>query len=277
MEKNKNNSLKHHLHVIILEADTPYGKTFDIMLLLSILASVLVVMLDSVASVSEKYSNLFFYLEWMFTIFFTIEYVLRIYVTKNPIKNYVFTFYGIIDLLAILPTYLSLIVSGTHFLMVIRIFRLLRVFRILKLGRYVGATQVLRDSFMNSRHKIAVFLEIIATIVVLMGSIMYIIEGPANGFTSIPRGIYWAIVTLTTVGYGDIAPATVAGQFIASAIMIMGYAIIAVPTGIMSSEVTRNEKRKKISLNTQICENCNCDNHDDDAKFCKKCGNSLHD
>ena len=277
MEKNKNKSLKHHLHVIILEADTPYGKAFDIFLLLAILTSVLVVMLDSVASISVKFSNLFSYLEWMFTIFFTIEYILRIYVTQKALKNYVLSFYGIIDLLAILPTYLSLVVSGTHFMMVIRIFRLLRVFRILKLGRYVGATQVLRDSFMNSRHKIAVFLEIIATIVVLMGSIMYIIEGPENGFTSIPRGIYWAIVTLTTVGYGDIAPSTVAGQFIASAIMIMGYAIIAVPTGIMSSEMNKTGKKKSISLNTQICENCNFDQHDDDALFCKKCGFTLHD
>ena len=274
MEKNNKNSLKHYLHVIILEADTPYGKAFDIMLLLAILASVLVVMLDSVASISEKFSNLFFYLEWMFTIFFTIEYMLRIYITKKALKNYVLSFYGIIDLLAILPTYLSLIVSGTHFMMVIRIFRLIRVFRILKLGRYVGATQVLKESFMNSRHKIAVFLEVIITIVVLMGSIMYLIEGPENGFSSIPRGIYWAIVTLTTVGYGDIAPSTVAGQFIASAIMIMGYAIIAVPTGIVSSELSKN---KKVKLNTQICENCNFDEHDDDAKFCKKCGSSLTD
>ena len=272
--KQKRNSIKHHLHVIILEADTPMGKAFDIMLLLAILASVFVVMLDSVASISTKFASLFFYLEWMFTIFFTIEYFLRIYITKNPIKNYVLSFYGIIDFLAILPTYLSLILVGSHFMMVIRIFRLIRVFRILKLGRYVGATQVLKDSFMNSRHKIAVFLEVIITIVVLMGSIMYIIEGPENGFTSIPRGIYWAIVTLTTVGYGDIAPTTVAGQFIASAIMIMGYAIIAVPTGIVSSELS---KSPKVKLNTQICENCNFDEHDDDAKFCKKCGSSLTD
>lgn len=271
------NNFKHQLHLIIQEADTPMGKLFDIMLLLAISASVLVVMLDSVASISVKFANLFFYLEWMFTIFFTIEYFLRIYITKNPFKNYIFSFYGIIDLLAILPTYLSLIVTGTHFMMVIRIFRLIRVFRILKLGRYVGATQVLRDSLMNSRHKIAVFLEIILTIVVLMGSIMYIIEGPENGFSSIPRGIYWAIVTLTTVGYGDIAPATVPGQFIASIIMIMGYAIIAVPTGVVSSEMIRLDQKKKVSLNTQVCENCQCNNHDDDAKYCRKCGTALFD
>ncbi len=269
-----NNSLKHTLHVIIVEADTPSGKAFDIMLLLAILASVFVVMLDSVASISEKFKDLFYYMEWLFTIFFTAEYLLRIYITRKALKNYVLSFYGIIDLLAILPTYLSLIFAGTQFMMVIRIFRLFRVFRILKLGRYVGATQVLKESFMNSRHKIAVFLEIIITIVVLMGSIMYIIEGPENGFTSIPRGIYWAIVTLTTVGYGDIAPSTVAGQFIASAIMIMGYAIIAVPTGIVSSELSKNQK---IKLNTQSCESCSFNHHDDDAKFCKKCGCTLHD
>lgn len=273
----KNNSIKHKLHVVIQEADTRMGKIFDIILLLSILASVLVVMLDSVAPIRAKFASLFYYLEWMFTIFFTIEYFLRIFITKNPFKNYIFSFYGIIDFLAILPTYLSLIVSGTHFMMVIRIFRLLRVFRILKLGRYVGATQVLKESLMNSRHKIAVFLEIIVTIVVLMGSIMYIVEGPANGFTSIPRGIYWAIVTLTTVGYGDIAPTTVLGQFIASAIMIMGYAIIAVPTGIVSTEMIRTEKKRKVHLNTHVCENCHCNDHEDSARFCKLCGHSLYD
>lgn len=273
--KMKNNSLKHKLHVVISEADTPMGKAFDILLLLSIIASVLIVMLDSVSTISAKYSTIFYYLEWIFTFLFTIEYFLRIYITKNPFKNYVFSFFGIIDFLAILPTYLSLIVSGTQYMMVIRILRLLRVFRILKLGRYIGATEVLKESMINSRHKIAVFLEIIFTIVVIMGSLMYIIEGPENGFTSIPRGIYWAIVTLTTVGYGDIAPGTVFGQFVASAIMIMGYAIIAVPTGIVSTEMFRTENRKKINLNTHICENCGCNEHEDIAKHCKICGHPL--
>lgn len=275
IEEKPKSSFKHQLHLIIQEADTPMGKAFDIILLLAILASVFVVMLDSVAFISNRFAQLFFYLEWTFTIFFTIEYFLRIYITRNPFKNYIFSFYGIIDLLAILPTYLSLIVTGTQFMMVIRIFRLLRVFRILKLGRYVSATQVLRNSLMNSRHKIAVFLEIIVTIVILMGSIMYIIEGPENGFTSIPRGIYWAIVTLTTVGYGDIAPHTVPGQFIASIIMIMGYAIIAVPTGIVSSEMIKSDQRRKVNLNTRVCEECQCKEHDDDAIFCKKCGGHL--
>lgn len=271
----KNKKLKHQLHVIISEADTPAGKAFDILLLLAILTSVFIVILDSVPSINQKFSNLFLYLEWTFTIFFTIEYFLRIFITTKPIKNYVFTFFGIIDFLAIVPTYLSLIISGTQFLMVIRILRLIRVFRILKLGRYVGATEVLKESMMNSRHKIAVFLEIIVTIVVIMGSLMYIVEGPENGFISIPIGIYWAIVTLTTVGYGDIAPLTVTGQFIASIIMIMGYAIIAVPTGIISTEMIKSEKNKKIRLNTQICEKCRFSEHDDDAIYCKKCGHSL--
>lgn len=275
MNKSKE-SIKHKLHTIIQEADTPMGKAFDVLLLIAILLSVIIVMLDSVASISQKFSQLFLVLEWTFTVFFTIEYFLRIYITKNPFKNYIFTFYGIIDFLAILPTYLSLIVTGTHFMMVIRIFRLIRVFRILKLGRYVGASQVLRDSLYNSRHKITVFLEIIMTIVVLMGSIMYIVEGPENGFTSIPRGIYWAIVTLTTVGYGDIAPTTVFGQFLASIIMIMGYAIIAVPTGIVSSEMIKSENKRKINLNTQVCENCHCDKHEDGARFCKICGTALY-
>lgn len=271
-----NYNLKHKLHTIINEAETPLGKSFDIMLLIAILLSVIVVMLDSVASISQKFSQLFWILEWTFTIFFTIEYFLRIYITKKPFNNYIFSFYGIIDFLAILPTYLSLVVSGTHFMMVIRIFRLFRVFRILKLGRYVGASHVLRDSLYNSRHKITVFLEIIVTIVVLMGSMMYIIEGPENGFTSIPRGIYWAIVTLTTVGYGDIAPSTVFGQFLASIIMIMGYSIIAVPTGIVSSEMIRSENKKQVQLNTHVCENCYCDKHEDRARFCKLCGTPLY-
>lgn len=268
-------SIKHKLHTIIQEADTPMGKAFDVLLLIAILLSVIIVMLDSVHSINQKFSQVFLILEWTFTIFFTLEYFLRIYITKNPFKNYIFSFYGIIDFLAILPTYLSLILTGSHFMMVIRIFRLIRVFRILKLGRYVGASQILRDSLYNSRHKITVFLEIIMTIVVLMGSIMYIIEGPENGFTSIPRGIYWAIVTLTTVGYGDIAPTTVIGQFLASIIMIMGYAIIAVPTGIVSSEMIKSENRKQVQLNTQVCENCHCDQHEDSARFCKICGTAL--
>lgn len=257
------------LHEIIFEADTPIGKLFDVVLLILIVVSVLVVILDSVASLNARFGLYFYYAEWFFTILFTLEYMLRIITTKHPSK-YIFSFYGIIDLLAILPTYLSLILRGTQFLLVIRMLRLLRVFRVLKLARYVGASAVLAIALRNSRHKIIVFLEVVLTLVVIMGSLMYLIEGPANGFTSIPLSIYWAIVTLTTVGYGDIAPQTFLGQSLASVIMIIGYAIIAVPTGIISVEMS-----KASDTNTQVCENCHSKFHDDDAKFCKNCGEEL--
>ncbi len=271
------NSFKRKMHVIINEADTPMGKAFDVILLVFILLSVLVVMLDSVNSISTAYQMPFKVLEWIFTIFFTAEYILRVYITRKPWKNYIFTFYGVIDLLAVLPTYLSLVLSGVHFMMVIRAFRLIRVFRILKLARFIKATNFLKNSLVESRHKIAVFLEVVISVVIIMGSLMYIIEGPESGFTSIPRGIYWAIVTLTTVGYGDIAPTTILGQFVASAIMILGYSIIAVPTGIISSEMSKQRERndKDVALNTQVCEHCHCKDHDDDACYCKRCGTSL--
>ena len=257
------------LHEVIFEADTREGKIFDITLFVLILLSVGVVLLDSIPSVNSKYGNSFNVAEWIFTIIFTIEYLLRIISTKKATK-YIFSFYGIIDLLAILPTYLSLILTGTQFLLVIRILRLLRVFRVLKLARFVKASAVLVIALKNSRHKIIVFLEVVLTLVTIVGSLMYLIEGPENGFTSIPRSIYWAIVTITTVGYGDIAPNTVLGQMLASMLMIVGYAIIAVPTGIMSVEMARASKS-----NTQVCHNCNSDNHADDAKFCNACGEKL--
>lgn len=236
--------------------------------------SVFTVLIDSVPNIHSKMPDLFFYLEWFFTIIFTIEYLLRIYTVSKPFKNYIFSFYGIIDFLAILPTYLSMLIAGSQYLMVIRIFRMIRVFRILKLGRFIGATELLKKSILSSRHKIFVFLEVVLTVVFIMGSLMYLIEGPESGFTSIPRGIYWAIVTLTTVGYGDIAPVTVLGQFVASVVMILGYAIIAVPTGIITVEMQRAES-KKLPLNTQVCSNCYHDLHDDDARFCKRCGSEL--
>ena len=259
------------LHELIFEADTPIGRFFDITLLVLIVISVFVVLLDSVASLNARFGLFFYYAEWFFTVLFTIEYILRIIATKHPSK-YIFSFYGIIDLLAILPTYLSLILTGTQFLLVIRMLRLLRVFRVLKLARYVGASAVLAIALRKSRHKIVVFLEVIITIVVVMGSLMYLIEGPEHGFSSIPLSIYWAIVTLTTVGYGDIAPQTFVGQFLASIIMIIGYAIIAVPTGIFSVEMARASKP---NTNTQVCENCHYNYHDDDAKYCKNCGEEL--
>jgi voltage-gated potassium channel len=254
------------IHEIIFGSDTPEGKAFDVALFIAILLSVLIVLLDSVTSFHKKYGTLFLIAEWFFTILFSIEYVLRIISSKYPGK-YIFSFYGIIDLLAILPTYLSLVLVGSQYLVVIRVLRLLRVFRVLKLARYVKASAVLAIALKNSRHKIVVFLEVIFTLVVIMGSLMYLIEGPENGFSSIPRGIYWAIVTLTTVGYGDIAPQTVLGQALASVIMIIGYAIIAVPTGIISVEMA-----KATHDSSKTCDNCHSKDHDAEAKYCKDCG-----
>ncbi|MCD4730034.1 MAG: ion transporter [Bacteroidales bacterium] len=257
------------LHEIIFEADTPIGRYFDIAILILIVLSVVVVLLDSVFSIHAHYGHFLLIVEWFFTLLFTLEYILRIYSSKRPSK-YIFSFYGVIDLLAILPTYISLIFTGPQYLIVIRMLRLLRIFRVLKLTRYVGASKILVVALRNSRHKIIVFLEVVLTLVVIMGSLMYMIEGPENGFNSIPHGIYWAIVTLTTVGYGDVAPQTFLGQTLASIIMIIGYAIIAVPTGIISVGMA-----KATPTNTQDCQNCHCSNHDDNAKYCKNCGEEL--
>lgn len=275
MAKNQENSAltgwRKKLHDIIFEAETPVGKTFDVTLLILIVLSVFAVLIDSVPKIHLKYGELFLIAEWVFTILFSIEYIFRIYTTFRP-KKYIFSFYGIIDLLAILPTYLSLVLVGTQYLLVIRMLRLLRVFRVLKLARYVGASHVLAIAMKNSRHKIVVFLEVVVTMVVIMGSLMYLIEGPENGFKSIPLSIYWAIVTLTTVGYGDIAPQTIMGQALASVIMIIGYAIIAVPTGIISVEMA---KAKDTSTSTAVCPDCHHEYHDQDAHYCKKCGSKL--
>ena len=268
-------NIRKTIHEIIFESDTKKGRVFDFVLFSAIALSVIIVMLDSVASLDEEYGNLFNTLEWGLTILFTIEYILRIITVKKPSK-YIFSFYGIIDFLAIIPTYLSLFIGGTEYLLIIRILRLLRIFRVLKLVRYVGAAETLRTALQNSRRKIIVFVEVVLILVVVIGSMMYIIEGPENGFTSIPKSIYWAIVTVTTVGYGDIAPNTVFGQVIASLLMITGYAIIAVPTGIITTEMAK-VKGPKINLNTQVCQKCHHQIHDDDALFCKKCGTSLDD
>ncbi|MBN3036626.1 MAG: ion transporter [Bacteroidales bacterium] len=257
------------LHEIIFEADTPEGKTFDVVLLILIVMSIISVFLDSVASIRERFGPELHLAEWIFTLLFSVEYAFRIISTRRP-SQYIFSFYGIIDLLAILPTWLSMVLAGSQYLIVIRILRLLRVFRILKLGRYVRASRTLTVALRQSRHKIIVFLEVVLTLVIIMGSLMYLIEGPDSGFSSIPRSIYWAIVTLTTVGYGDITPQTIPGQLLASVIMIIGYAIIAVPTGIISVEMARADQ-----TNTQVCRNCQFPNHDDDAVYCKRCGHKL--
>jgi len=265
-------SLKHRLHEIIYEADTRGGKLFDIILLIAILASILFVMLESVQSIDEKYGHFLDVAEWVITILFSLEYVLRIVTVKKPWK-YIFSFYGIIDLLSTIPKYVSLILINSHNLAVLRALRLLRIFRILKIARYIGASNRLLLAIRSSRAKIAVFLLFVLILCIILGTIMYMIEGAENGFTSIPRSVYWAIVTLTTVGYGDIAPATALGQLIASAIMILGYAIIAIPTGIVGSELMN----AKIHTNTQCCPNCMRDSHQDDAIFCYHCGDKLNE
>ena len=263
-------NLKKKIHQIIFEADTKAGKQFDIILFIIISLSVIIVMIDSVDALHAKYGDLFLLLDWIITIIFTLEYVLRIYASGKPAK-YIFSFYGIIDFLSILPTYLSLFLTGTHFLIVIRMLRLMRIFRVFKLARYVNASNVLLSALLNSRRKILVFLEVVLIIVVITGAFMYLVEGPETGFTSIPKSIYWAIVTITTVGYGDIAPQTLLGQTIASMLMLVGYAIIAVPTSILGSELYKVKSQK----NTQVCNNCQFSNHDDDAKYCKICGEKL--
>lgn len=262
---------KQKLYEIIFEADTPAGKLFDIVLLLVILISVALVMLESVPGIRSEHQDLLRLLEWIITGIFTAEYILRILIIQKPIR-YIFSFYGIIDFLSVIPTYIGLFVIGSHHLAVIRILRMLRVFRILKLTRYTQAGRTLARAMWASREKISVFIFFVMVIVVVVGTIMYIIEGETHGFTSIPQGIYWAIVTLTTVGYGDISPETPFGQFIASIVMIMGYAIIAVPTGIVTAEIIK----PSTPVNTQICPNCLHDKHDDDALFCKKCGTRIN-
>jgi voltage-gated potassium channel len=263
--------LKEELYEIIFEADTWEGKLFDIILLIVILLSVALVLLESVSSIQENYRQLLKVSEWIITGIFTIEYVLRIIIIRKPFR-YIFSFYGIIDFLSVIPSYLSLFVIGSHSLVVIRMLRLLRVFRILKLTRYTQAGKNLALAMWNSRAKISVFIFFVTIIVVLVGTLMYIIEGDAGGFTSIPRSIYWAIVTLTTVGYGDISPVSPLGQFLASVLMITGYAIIAVPTGIVTAEMIKPTKKN----NTQVCPECLYDLHDDDAIYCKKCGSKLN-
>jgi voltage-gated potassium channel len=260
------------LHEVIFEADTPAGKGFDVLLIISILASVAVVMLDSIGPVRLRHGTLFYGIEWFFTLLFTVEYLLRLLCVGRPLK-YAVSFYGVVDLLAIVPTYMSLVLPGSQYLLVIRILRILRIFRILKLVPYLGEAQLLVKALRASSRKIAVFLFTVLTLVVIFGSLMYVIESETSGFTSIPRSIYWAIVTLTTVGYGDISPQTGAGQVLASMIMILGYGIIAVPTGIVTVEMSQTFGRRVVS--TQSCPECSAEGHDADAVHCKYCGAVL--
>ncbi len=257
------------LHRIIFGIDTPAGKIFDIVLLWGILASVVLVMMESVKEISENYQSLFNIMEWFFTTLFTLEYIARISATPNP-RKYITSFMGIVDLVSLIPSYLGLFITGSESLKVIRSIRLVRVFRVLKLTHFMGGANQLGNALYSSRHKIVVFLGSVVCVTVIMGTIMYMVEGPEHGFTSIPRGIYWAIVTITTVGYGDIAPHTVFGQSMASALMIMGYAIIAVPTGIVTSEIINAKKDSAIK-----CTNCGTWITLDQAHFCHNCGIHL--
>lgn len=264
---------KDKLHEVIYEADTPAGKFFDVALLVVILLSIILVMLESVSGYRSKYYWSFYIAEWIITIIFSIEYILRIIAIRKP-KKYIFSFYGIVDLLSTIPTYIAFIFGGSNFLFAIRALRLLRVFRILKITRYIGESNKLMGALKNSKPKILIFLFAVLISCIIMGTLMHLVEGEEGGFDNIPISIYWSIVTLTTVGFGDIHPITPLGRFLASILMIMGYGIIAVPTGIVSAEYS-NAFKKNIPANTQVCSYCNETKHLDGAKYCHNCGNKL--
>lgn len=270
-EKANLTGTKLKLYEIIFESDTPAGKAFDVGLLICIVLSVIVVLLESVSAIKIKWGEELYVLEWVFTIIFTLEYSFRMWIVLNK-RNYIFSFFGMVDLLSILPTYLALLFPGAQSLLVIRSLRLLRIFRIFKLERFIGEGQNLSRALRASQHKIIVFITTVMTSVIIFGTMIYLIEGPENGFTSIPISIYWAIVTMTTVGYGDIAPQTTLGQTLASIIMIMGYGIIAVPTGIVSAEMVQLKSKTA----NQRCPHCLKEGHDNDAEWCKYCGGKLN-
>ncbi len=266
-------NLRDKIYIIIFGTNTRPGRIFDIVLLILIFLSVVTVLLESVKSIREANPVFFIDSEWIFTIFFTIEYLLRILSHPKPVK-YIFSFFGIVDVMAILPTYLGLFFDQSTFLLTFRALRLLRMFRVFKLARYLKEASMLIKALRASIYKIIVFFGAVLSLVLILGTLFYLIEGEENGFNSIPQSIYWAIVTITTVGYGDIAPATVVGKILASITMLTGYSIIAVPTGIISLEIGKAamEARDKSS---HLCMSCSFEDHDDDAKFCKKCGESL--
>jgi len=261
------------LHTIIYEADTPAGRFFDLALLAIILISIIAVMLESVASIKIKHGYALAVIEWIITILFTLEYIARIIAVRQPWR-YILSFYGIIDLLAMLPKYIGLLFPGSGFLIAIRAVRLLRIFRILKLVHFVGASNQVVAALKKSRVKIAVFLFGVIVICIILGTLMYMIEGPESGFTSIPVSVYWTVVTLTTVGFGDITPVTPFGQLVSMVVMILGYGIIAVPTGLVTAQLVSDHK---VNLNTQYCPNCSAGTHRDDARYCYNCGSHLND
>jgi len=269
--KKPESRLRARLHEIIFEADTRAGKFFDVALLWAILISVLAVMLESVTAIRVRYGSLLTLIEWVSTVLFTIEYILRLICIGRPMR-YATSFFGVVDLLAIIPTYLSLFFPGSHYLLVIRILRVLRIFRVLKLVQFLNEANIMARAMRASSRRIAVFFSVVITLVVIFGSVMYLIEGETNGFTSIPRSIYWAIVTMTTVGYGDISPQTAVGQAVASVVMMLGFAIIAVPTGIVASEMSRESNRP---VSTQSCPECASEGHEHGSRHCKDCGALL--
>ena len=260
------------LHEVIYESETTAGKVFDIALLICIVISILVVMLDSVSTLNEQFGQIFSAMEWFFTGIFTVEYILRLMCIRRPLK-YVFSILGLIDLLAIIPSYLSFFLAGSHSLLVFRALRLLRIFRIFRLVHFLSEMRFLSVALKNSLRKISIFILFVITMVVILGSVIYLVEGRTNGFTSIPQSVYWAIVTITTVGYGDIAPVTPMGKFIASFIMLLGYGILAVPTGIVTTEMALAVKSR--SQGNMACPNCGREGHDEDANFCKYCSEKL--
>jgi voltage-gated potassium channel len=256
------------LHEIIFEADTRAGKAFDVALIWTVILSVTTVVLESVSGIRASYGDVLHDLEWVFTILFTIEYGLRLLCVQRPLA-YATSFFGVVDLLAVIPTYVSVFVPGSQYLLSIRILRLLRIFRVFKLTEYLSEASVIRQALLASRRKISVFLVAVMTLVVIVGSAMYVVEGEEHGFSDIPTSIYWAIVTMTTVGYGDLSPQTALGKALASVVMIMGYGILAVPTGIVTVEMTQASRR---GVNTQACPACGAEGHDLDAVHCKYCG-----
>jgi voltage-gated potassium channel len=266
---------RRRLHDVIFEADTTAGLVFDAALLVTIISSVLVIMLGSVVAIREAHGELLDILEWAFTGLFTLEYALRLLTVKRPLR-YATSFFGVVDLLSILPTWLSLLMTGTSSLMVVRTLRLLRAFRVFKMAAYLVESRILLLALARSRRKIAVFLTAVLSVVVVAGALMYVVEGPENGFTSIPAAMYWAIVTITTVGYGDISPHTPFGQAIAALMMVLGYGVLAVPTGIVSVELAEATRHPEASaVSTRHCASCAAEGHEADARFCRRCGAPL--
>lgn len=280
--KSRLDLFRQKLYIIIYGVNTPAGKAFDVGLLIVILLSVFTIMLETVEGVNSSFHNELMVLEWLFTITFTLEYIIRIFISKKPFR-YIFSFYGIIDLLSILPMFLSLFISGSHILSSFRILRLLRLFRVFRLMEFMEESSKLKVALLASRAKIMVFLYAVTIIAILIGTLMYYVEGPENGFTSIPKSVFYTIVTLTTVGYGDMVPTTALGQFLSMVLMVTGYGIIAVPTGIVGVEIAKEvgksisqNKTGHSSLNGIVCAHCNREGHRNDAEYCFRCGHELN-